>query len=963
MVKLKVTARVLTEDSYSHGILTQTSTARGNRKFLVIVRDPDESYFIGNLAVDIQKQYRRLYKQDLGKIKYLKDDDDNDLDPEQLVLDVFVNEGKAERDGLDQDATINVVQDQQHQQPLRLGSAAPDLTPLHYHSRPRRAVPRFDAVTPTLGKRTRDDLAIEETPRNDKRLRRVSAADSHGHPVVPSIEHSPDLLIRNTQPAGVHGGIAMDTDGRTAAAGSPQLSASRDYPSSLNVNGIVNAAEDSWRQPTPSHPRSRLPTTPPPISGPPTPPLAPDNHSSKSPVRQSASMSSAKFKKPPRAHLFDPSHGSEIEDSQMPKPDEPIPQPRLVRSAGKAGPTQSDESKSTSSSDTEVTRNDGDAAARQSSQQDQPNKHEAQSLAKEPASSSGSTTSDGSTEVDAGEQPLPAEAKVAEKHVPTAEKGENAEGPPLPKQKPVNGSVAKLVSDRHSSGLDSPGAQLSQTLQESAVVGSLPETMQASGRATTPHDKYNEPRRSSLSTSTSSSPRRDKIGLGITDSPRKRVSFSDSSSPNGKIPFREMMERVKRSPSVSVSVATTAVRAASASPAEKSAQVQGKNKTKAAASVQQPARVEQKSAAGNEAPTQSKPQGQPPASNEPILPAGMSLEEYEAMKRKMSLTEPERRNVNNKRRKSSQVLKKGQDAKELSAESKQRSGTSSPAEKNAEMHTTVKAGKGKKDVNTKGGSSDAGSTSAKPKAQKQPPSHSTPVSGPTKSRSTSSTVNPVSTTTKRPPAARSSDRDVSKMSDYSFVKSQGFDNLAHFGMSYGEKPDPDGFANTKTILGAIRQDHEGSAAGRQYRAEQANLSAPTLTLLHTLHTRSLTQEHALRTAPSALAAAAKVKAQFAAGEVAAAKSAIDTLMADKLIALDADKCAFAHSLILGSGATRVVEVGTSFGVSTVYLAAAVGWNANVSKGGRTAGVVIATEKEAEKCKIARENWKAAGGWD
>ncbi|RMD44360.1 hypothetical protein DV735_g855, partial [Chaetothyriales sp. CBS 134920] len=489
MVKLKVTARVLTEESYNHGILTQSSTARGNRKFLVIVRDPDESYFIGNLAVDIQKQYRRLYKQDLGTIKYLKDDDDNDLDPEQLVLDVFVNEGKAERDGLDQEAIINVVQDQ-HQQAVRLGSAAPDLTPLHYHSRPRRAVPRFDAVTPTLGKRLHDDLAVEETPRNEKRLRRIEATHSQGDAaVVPSIEQSPDLLIHNTQRASVGGG--------PATGGSPQLLASRDFPSPPNVNGTVHTAENS---PTPSHHRSRLPTTPPPISAPPTLPSAPDNHGSKSPARQSAS--SAKFKKPPRAHLFDPSHGSEIEDSQLPKPDAPIPQPRLVRNAGNGGP-QSDR---TSSISTEVDSNDG-AAVRQSST-------ELKKL--QEVSHSGSTTLD-----DGNKQPL------TTKHVSTAEKDTNAWGNYLPKQKPVNGSIAKLVGDRGSSGLDSPGAQLSLTLQESAVVD--PNTIQASGRAMTPRSKDNQPRRSSLSTSSSSSPRRDKIGLGITDSPRKRVSFSDSS--------------------------------------------------------------------------------------------------------------------------------------------------------------------------------------------------------------------------------------------------------------------------------------------------------------------------------------------------------------------------------------------------------------------------------------------------
>jgi predicted O-methyltransferase YrrM len=51
-------------------------------------------------------------------------------------------------------------------------------------------------------------------------------------------------------------------------------------------------------------------------------------------------------------------------------------------------------------------------------------------------------------------------------------------------------------------------------------------------------------------------------------------------------------------------------------------------------------------------------------------------------------------------------------------------------------------------------------------------------------------------------------------------------------------------------------------------------------------------------------------------------------------------------------ATRVVEAGTSFGVSTLYLATAVRDN-----GG---GTVIATEYEPQKAAAARRNFAAAG---
>ena len=75
-------------------------------------------------------------------------------------------------------------------------------------------------------------------------------------------------------------------------------------------------------------------------------------------------------------------------------------------------------------------------------------------------------------------------------------------------------------------------------------------------------------------------------------------------------------------------------------------------------------------------------------------------------------------------------------------------------------------------------------------------------------------------------------------------------------------------------------------------------------------------------------------------------------MADKLVALDPIKAEFCHLLCRALSARRVVEVGTSFGVSTIYLADAVRAN-----GG---GTVIATEYEPAKAAAARETFAAAG---
>jgi predicted O-methyltransferase YrrM len=75
-------------------------------------------------------------------------------------------------------------------------------------------------------------------------------------------------------------------------------------------------------------------------------------------------------------------------------------------------------------------------------------------------------------------------------------------------------------------------------------------------------------------------------------------------------------------------------------------------------------------------------------------------------------------------------------------------------------------------------------------------------------------------------------------------------------------------------------------------------------------------------------------------------------MADKMVALEPIKAEFCAMLCRAVRAKRVVEVGTSFGVSTLYLADAVRAN-----GG---GVVIGTEYEPAKAAAARATFEAAG---
>jgi predicted O-methyltransferase YrrM len=64
------------------------------------------------------------------------------------------------------------------------------------------------------------------------------------------------------------------------------------------------------------------------------------------------------------------------------------------------------------------------------------------------------------------------------------------------------------------------------------------------------------------------------------------------------------------------------------------------------------------------------------------------------------------------------------------------------------------------------------------------------------------------------------------------------------------------------------------------------------------------------------------------------------LLSDKFVALDREKAEYCYQLCRAIDARRLVEVGTSYGVSTLYLAAAV--RDNVKAGGGH-GVVIGTE--------------------
>lgn len=94
-----------------------------------------------------------------------------------------------------------------------------------------------------------------------------------------------------------------------------------------------------------------------------------------------------------------------------------------------------------------------------------------------------------------------------------------------------------------------------------------------------------------------------------------------------------------------------------------------------------------------------------------------------------------------------------------------------------------------------------------------------------------------------------------------------------------------------------------------------------LQLLSELHKKSLKQEALISKNGKFISTTLLGKLEDK--DAAAKQAEFDQVMLDKFIALDEDKCQFTYQLINAMGATNVIEAGTSFGVSTIYLALAV----------------------------------------
>ena len=128
------------------------------------------------------------------------------------------------------------------------------------------------------------------------------------------------------------------------------------------------------------------------------------------------------------------------------------------------------------------------------------------------------------------------------------------------------------------------------------------------------------------------------------------------------------------------------------------------------------------------------------------------------------------------------------------------------------------------------------------------------------------------------------------------------------------------------------------------------LGSPIDAMLDTLYARSAGQIEALGSYFSA-------RAEEPDFDWNAFDERTNQFLSDKLVALDRDKAEFCYQICRAMGAKRVVEAGTSFGVSTLVLAAAVRDNLRLYGG---EGMVIGTEYEPKKAEAARAHFAEAG---
>jgi predicted O-methyltransferase YrrM len=132
----------------------------------------------------------------------------------------------------------------------------------------------------------------------------------------------------------------------------------------------------------------------------------------------------------------------------------------------------------------------------------------------------------------------------------------------------------------------------------------------------------------------------------------------------------------------------------------------------------------------------------------------------------------------------------------------------------------------------------------------------------------------------------------------------------------------------------------------------ANLTASTLFQPNVQ--QMLSQLHSMARSDDREKIQVQIQKAIAAGRDWKASSTEEKAVAlkDVLIPIDEEVGKFLYGVVRSSSARRIVEFGTSYGISTIYLAAALRDNGS--------GLVIGSELESSKVSKATQNLTAAG---
>ncbi|KAL9113680.1 MAG: hypothetical protein Q9227_002125 [Pyrenula ochraceoflavens] len=140
MVRLRLICQAIPESVF----IGEEAPTSKPKQFLEVVPEP-ESVTIGWLVNKLRHRYQGMFNNRLPDVKYIKDIDDVDIDPEMSPFDAFINEGQARREGYDQRATIKLILDRGLR--IREDSVVPDLTATKFRFDPPPPIPLFHQPT------------------------------------------------------------------------------------------------------------------------------------------------------------------------------------------------------------------------------------------------------------------------------------------------------------------------------------------------------------------------------------------------------------------------------------------------------------------------------------------------------------------------------------------------------------------------------------------------------------------------------------------------------------------------------------------------------------------------------------------------------------------------------------------------------------------------------------------------